>query len=352
MKKKNKSKKQEKQQETSGARTTTVTAPVAKATKTSGAKAPNMQTAPNGTTVIKHREYCTDVYQNSITSGAYNYRVNPQNAEIFPWLSAIATRFEMYKFRKLKFGFKASCPTTTPGFVVMGFDFDYSDYTTDTPSKSTMLTWKYSTKSAPWDSMMLDVSLDANRSTYKYCDVSRAGGTTYDPRLDNLGALFVMAQATGASSVYIGELFVEYEIELIQPSYKLPSALWLTVKPTNPLPGADQPFAGPLNVTGNLNYQVNPATPGSITISDVGQFIVELIETGTAITSAMNAVGLGLFPGTNATISEVLRKYSSDGTKSILTNILNVKTPPVQLQFSGGNGLGLTSDLKISTYQP
>jgi len=348
------SKKTKKQDAKVAERAIVKAAPAAKASVIKGAPTPKINNRPNGCMVIKHTEYCTDIYQNGFAAAPYTYRVNPQNSELFPWLSAIATRFEMYKFKKLKFSYTPSCATTVGGYVAIGFDFDFTDYSPgNTPSKATMLTWKYSTKSAPWEHCNVDVSVDANKAVAKYCDTSRTDSvTTFDPRFDNLGLLIFFACNTGASSNFIGELFVEYEVEFMQPAYKLPQALWLTVKSTVNLPGADQPFAGNVASSGNINFDRNPAEPGSITIKDAGKFIIQLIETGTAITSSLNALSISLFNGTVADTIEVIRKYSSDGTKSYLQNILDVKVPPVKLNFSGGNGLGLSSDFKVMTYSP
>lgn len=334
------------------ARTTQKAAPASTSTSVKRPLVPAMVQKQNSV-FITHSEYAVDVYQQSIGLGTSSWNINPQKSDIFPWLSAIATRFEMYRFKKLRFRYAPSCSTTTGGYTCLGFDFDATDYApTDAPSKGTMLTWKYSVKCSPWEGIILDLSPDTSKTPFKYCDTSRSEAiTTFDPRFDALGTLFVIAEAPGASSSFIGEIFVDYEIELIQPAYKIPTALYYTARSVNNLPGADQPFKQPITTSGNMNVIFNPATPGSFTIADAGSFLVQLIETGTSITSALNALSMTTFPGSNATVSEVIRKYSSDGTKSWLEALLNVKTPPVQLTYSGGNGLNLSSDLRVSTYK-
>ena len=92
----------------------------------------------------------------------------------------------MYRFDKLRFVFAPSSSTGTSGSVTLGFDFDVLD---ESPTKATMLCWKYSSRSALWSSSTLDVSSDSRSSTYRYCNYASPGNG--DSRLDDLGALFV-----------------------------------------------------------------------------------------------------------------------------------------------------------------
>lgn len=52
--------------------------------------------------IVRHRELISDLSA-SASFQPGSRRINPGDADVFPWLSGIASRYEKYKFRKLKF---------------------------------------------------------------------------------------------------------------------------------------------------------------------------------------------------------------------------------------------------------
>lgn len=275
MKMKNKSKKNAPKAKQQGTMVS-YQAPLAKTTTINGARTPKMTYASDGSCRITHGEYIRDVY--SRTSGvAEPLLVNPQSSAAFTWLSAIATRFEMYRFKQLKFTFKTSSSTTQDGFVILGFDFDAYD---EAPTKASMLQWKYSAKTSCWNNQSLDVSADTRIATWRYCNYLNLGSQG-DSRLDYLGNFFLLCN-TAVDNVYVGELFVDYTIEFRQPSYKLPpiysesiiSPTWVT---------SNAFFTQPVAFQGNVPIVVN--TANKIIIPVAGEFLVTTKINGSGITS-------------------------------------------------------------------
>lgn len=245
-----------------------ITAPVAVATQKKMSKAPQVSYTSDGCR-IKHMEYMVELTTNALAPlSTQSYTINPQRTQVFPWLSAIATRFEMYKFNKLKFTFKPSCGTGTPGYIAFGFDFDFYD---EAPGKATMLAWRYSTKTTPWAQTSLDVSSDSRVSTFRYNNFDSLKG---DARLDFLGNLWIIIDTNSAPFETIGEMYVEYDVTFRQPSYKIPPALYAQFKGNDVSGPTSSAFGSIVQSFGNILYE--KVSGSTIRIKDVGQFLVTL----------------------------------------------------------------------------
>lgn len=327
---------------------------LAKAAKVKGAPVPKISNHADGSCTIAHQEFCMDITALALTTqGSCTVEgVNPQRATLFTWLSAIATRFEMYRFEKLRFMYKPSCSTTLGGFIVIGFDFDAYDQPEGiaidgtTPTKAEILTWKYSVKAAPWQETTLDLSGDSRIATYRYCDLSSRG----DKRLDLLGNLVIRAVQTFSSdAILAGELFVDYTVRFRQPSYKIPPALYSKVY-TPTWPSLTTWFTSSTSTLGNLVAQV--VNTNNLTVKDAGNFLVNLVieSTGLTGTPTMTASVPTASPSANFESALIGALVSSTRMQALYT--LKVETPPVLLTFSGitGSSTGIASTLLFSTY--
>lgn len=319
------------------AKTTAVA--VAQGTKRAGATTPKQVYAPNGNCIVSHSEFIQDV-ATAATTSKIKLECNPQNGTLFTWLSAIATRFEMYRFRKLRFTFKPSCSTTTSGYIALGFDFDAYD---EDPTKNVMLTWKYSAKSALWQTVTLDVSADSRISTPRYCNSTPSG----DKRLDFLGNFYALTLST--AETLAGELFVDYVVELIQPSYRLPPVLFMG-KGNNSNTVNDQWFENLVFNVGNLVHEV--VSKNEIIIKQAGEFMINALTEGAAISD--NIIYTLFQPagavGSDWTSSTYLQNRK-DGAFANTSFFLEVKNPPVALRFNGGApSPGIKQNVRIATY--
>lgn len=178
-------------------------------------RSPAIKTTARGV-VVTHREYVQD-----LTSADSNFRntsfsVNPGLATTFPWLSAVAGRFESYLFRRLHFIYEPVCPTTTPGAVMMAIDYDAADTTPTT--KVVLMSYKGAVRSAPWNI----TKFDASRDDLRKFGIQRYVRTTTNPsgtdvKTYDVGRLQVATQNTPAVPTTLGELYVEYEVEFFTP---------------------------------------------------------------------------------------------------------------------------------------
>lgn len=83
--------------------------------------------------------------------------LRPTDTQLFSWMSAIASKFEKYKFNKLCFVYEPQCPTSTSGSVAMWFD---PDPTHTVPADwNNMINTGVNTHGAPWTSHVLNVPL-------------------------------------------------------------------------------------------------------------------------------------------------------------------------------------------------
>jgi len=192
-----------------------IAAPVSYAYPTKGRK-PKFVSS-KGSVKITHREYLRPV--TAFTNGDYalnntggvadDFSINPLNPFLFPWLVGIAGNFDQYTFRSLRVEYKPLCGTSSKGRVGIFFDKDSSDPGPD--DRSALANYPTLSEISVWAVSSLNIPVD---------NVKRfmADNPTSDPKLINLGKI---GWATyGSDTVDVGELFVEYTVELFnaQPS--------------------------------------------------------------------------------------------------------------------------------------
>lgn len=145
-------------------------------------------------------------------------------AEMFPWLSTIANTHQRYRMKRLAFNYVPVAGTQTRGRVVMAFSIDPTEPNPDSMAHITQYP-KYIANSV-WTPMTLNVDLkDRNEELYTRSGfVKDTDIKTYD-----LGKLFVGISDTTDTNT-IGQLFVDYEVELMTPKPKsCPSSFTLVV---------------------------------------------------------------------------------------------------------------------------
>lgn len=175
-----------------------------------------------GGIVIRHREYLDE----AIGSDAFNastLSLNPGLPVTFPWLSTIANSFETYRFKRLWFIYKPSCPTTVGGKVILSVDYDAND---PTPlSKVQQLQNKTMVDGPPWTEFRVELDprdMDSLGPRH-FTRVNFAGVTGQDVKTYDVGRLVMSTSGFTAPFSVCGELWTEYEIELFTPQPNSPS---------------------------------------------------------------------------------------------------------------------------------
>jgi hypothetical protein len=282
------------------ANNTTTKAPVA-TSKTVRIGKPKI-TSKSGNTLVSHREYVGQVNSNTTTS-IESFRINP-GLSFFSWLQTVATGFEEYRFRSLKFSYVSAAATSERGRVSLAYQFDP---TADNPvSRAGLFAIVPNVEEAPWEDMELRVPMSAE---YKFVRSGAIPGSynTYDA-----GKLHVLTSMNADSTTQLGELFVEYVVELKQPQFQqMPGGELTAVAPTK-----DAVFGTSITVNSgqplvsyksSTQIQINTTRPMMITFYLVGTGLVLPNPT------------YGQKTGSNGTISVKTNHVSAAGTGASIT---------------------------------
>lgn len=298
--------------------------------------APVIKSNGDNTFTVSHREFICDVVTTA-TELPIGLPVNPQNSGTFPWLTCIATRFEMYRFTKLRVMYKPSCATTTEGYIAIGVDFDSYD---DLPSKADILSWKFAGKGAYYNEINVNCDSALAQLGYRYTNYSPPSGG--DKRFSDLGTLVVLTGG-GPELKFAGEIFLDYTVVFKQPSLKTPAPLYL-----------DWHRVGTEDWTVDSGSNINAHTANNanqIAIESPGSYVITLIsEWATSV--AMNSISASDWsfrPLSKWDFSDQQSVYE-DGT-SITTAVLHLVTGAVLLTLNlAGDGALVSTRFRISTF--
>jgi len=184
--------------------------------------APRTRQIRNGV-VVCHSEYITDILNNGtdIGTGPFNlqrFDINPGLYNSFPWLSQSAPQYESYRFRKLNYRYQGTTSSSASGSVYLAVEYDASD--PNPGSKTQIANWQETKFSSPWDHMT-HVSTRQNlskRNTYYVRNGTVPANS--DVKLYDTGYLCVVqtnVMPAANTSATIGEIWVDYEVELQTP---------------------------------------------------------------------------------------------------------------------------------------
>nr|UJQ92765.1 MAG: hypothetical protein [Narnaviridae sp.] len=198
--------------------------------------APRMKNVGNSLIVTNkelHASYTSEIGSNTITRKG----LNPVDSNVFPWLSAIADRYNYYRWRKLRILYTSLAPTTLPGDFTVGVFYDREDLDewftgsdqirdlTQTVGSSQGPVWGSTITCHPDGSHTaeIEVIVDVDRAHMrtKWLIV---GGSLSSTSLDNQAVgvfLGTVSSPNATSASYsIGRVWIDYEIEFMHPTAK------------------------------------------------------------------------------------------------------------------------------------
>lgn len=198
-------------------RSVRVSAPVNTSIQIRGSK-PKIITNKRDTVIIHHKEFVsplTGVVGDFSFSNVF--RIQPGLQDTFPWLAMIARNFESYYIRRLTFSFESLVNSTTNGAICMAIDYDPADLQPVT--KQALMSNPSYTKSNIWAPCDLRMNpLDAHKlGKQKFIRCGIIGGGQ-DLKTFDVGKLWIFTTGLTVDVTY-GELYVNYEVELITPQY-------------------------------------------------------------------------------------------------------------------------------------
>jgi hypothetical protein len=172
-------------------------------------------------TIVKHSEYIADLNGSVAFTTQLSLSCNPGIAASFPWLAQIADAYEKYKIKFLQYRFETEAPTSYTGAIFLSPEYNPQDAAP--LSKAETFQNENTVRTVPWVGI-------ASRIPDKYLKVYneyfvRQGALaanvdvkTYDPLV-----MYVCTQGQ-AGATLVGEIWVDYEIELINPQGNLAPA--------------------------------------------------------------------------------------------------------------------------------
>jgi len=193
----------------------TLGAPVAFSSPTLN-RPPKINTSAKCSRIV-HRELVANISGNQ-TYGVVSFALNPGLPATFPWLSTVASSYEQYTFRSLRFHYVTRCATSYTGSVLLSPEYDALDSAPTSEIIQAMMAG--SVEDVPWRDQVLTFSPQdmfpmGPRKFTRSSAVASSDLKTYD-----VGQLFVgLAGCTDANT--IGKLWVEYDVELYIPQNPL-----------------------------------------------------------------------------------------------------------------------------------
>lgn len=279
----------------------------------------NSPFSDDGAIRVSHREYVADIL-GSVAYANSTFSINPGLATIFPWLaSSCALGYESYTFEKLNFLYEPSCSTATAGKVILAVDYDPTDVFPS--SKAIISSYHNAVSSPPWAEccFVADRRDLVKMAPQRYIRQGTILTALNDLKTFDVGNLQIGTQGMATGAV-VGELWVEYVVTLQTPQINPIGAVAAFSAKVEANTGVSRtaPFGtDAATVTGSLPVT---ATGSSLTFNTTGQWLVEILTTGTGITA-------GAAPTVGGTGQEttVLSLYtdaaSTIGTIGLLTNI-------------------------------
>lgn len=233
-------------------------------------------------TRVRHREYIADV-NGVVAFGTQTFAVNPGLSATFPWLSTLANRYESYKFHKLHFIYETSKSASTDGSVQGLIDFDAADAAPTT--KALFMGHANAVRAAVWQEFVFDArARDLKKFAVERFVRSAALAANLDIKTYDVGNFFFGAAGCADTSV-VGELYVEYDVELTTPQLNPAVAIGATVPLTQFVFQDGTMTTSDLLGTAPQSFGASwcTANQNTLTFTTAGDYLIELsLATATA----------------------------------------------------------------------
>jgi len=171
---------------------------------------------------VSHRELIGVLEpENAEWSIVLSAKLNPGNAELFPWLSKIAYNWESFNFRSLRFHYRTRSSTQKDGVVQLFADYDIADYTEDINpdylDEGAASSFQGFVETPPFLSCTFTCDKKALQQGKGMKYIVPPGGVpmSADPSNYYVGAFFA---ATSGNITSLGSVWVEYTVDLYTPS--------------------------------------------------------------------------------------------------------------------------------------
>lgn len=248
-------------------------APVAIATRRTGA-APKMATKSPGVIEVSHRSFLAPIASNAAYT-PQRFSANPGLPGTFPWLARLARRYEMYRFKRLRFEYRSVCATDVRGVVMMSFDYDAAD---ELPSsKAQQAQTIPNSEINSWASNDLTIPTDGQ---WRYVR-SGALASNLDVKTYDFGQM-VLSSIYGDNTI-TGELYVDYTVEFCKPTDGPNTGGTIDCTPTL----FTAPLVAPI-ITGPVPFEVLDGN--NLRVIVPGEYVFTMTTIGTGLSGAAASV--------------------------------------------------------------
>lgn len=284
-----------------------VTAPASK-TRPIRSSQPREVRLPNGNRALIFKEYVQDI-AGSVAFAAVTFPVQPGISTLFAWLAEQAGLYQEYQFRRLRFCYETEKSSATSGKVIFVFSPDATDAAP--AGKQEALEYKYKGGNAPWSPFVLEVPTSEALGARRYVRTGTLAANQ-DIKTTDLGSLFVCTQGM-ADTTAVGELYVEYSIELITPVLNAQArATSISASIVAVAPDATSVYGATPTITGGLDVT---AAVNTLTFNRVGRYQVRWSVTGTGLFTSFAPTLTGT--ATAGTPSGISNAAANAGTSGI-----------------------------------
>lgn len=140
---------------------------------------------------------------------------NPGLFSSFPWLSAIAQRFETYTFQKLSLEYVPMCGTSTSGVVMLAPDFDVSDWMPE--DVIAISSYPGCVRSSLWSPCQMDCDPRNLQKMVKERYIREDDVPGVDMKLYDAACLYIFTYG-GTAAARVGSIWASYDVVLRTPS--------------------------------------------------------------------------------------------------------------------------------------
>lgn len=252
--------------------------------------------------VVRHREYVASV-TSSVLYSCSSVSLNPGLGATFPWLSLVACAYEKYRFRQLRFIYKPQCGSSSSGSFWMAIDTDASDPTPS--SKAVIASYANAAMGSIWSPLSVQYPIK-NIDNMKQWYTRPGLVPNTDVKMYDVGNLYFATEGAAGAAV-VGDIFVEYTVELLVPQLVNP-----VVSSSANLATTGSTLAQPL-----LNY-ANSVINSTVTVdnaTDPTSSRIVFSKPGTYLLTGQNYGFTGITSGPDLT--------GSTATVSLIDSIWN-----------------------------
>jgi len=178
-------------------------------------KAPVIHATRDSSRIV-HRELIDTVIDSVDFSAVQTYALNPGLSKSLPWLSSQAQGWESYRFNRLRYCYYTRTGSTTVGSLMLVPDYNASNSVPQ--SEQIASSYEDCAEDSVWKDIVCELRVKAMDTVGpRHFVRNGAVPSGSDPKLYDVGNLFVCSTVSNSGGASIGKLWVEYDVTFSTP---------------------------------------------------------------------------------------------------------------------------------------